>query len=139
MKNQLLIEYYHRIIEDLLRITPVFALPPEEGGRSHARCAGHEPRVSEQRIFKTRRTVSSLAVKSATSSPRMPLSFRPLHPAAVAGYAVALPLPPLPWGCSLFGPESPVPRPVPVKFDLSERPERVKGPKRLAALGGFAA
>jgi hypothetical protein len=53
-------------------------------------------------------------------------------------YAAALPLPFLgavPCSDRL----SPVPRPVPAKFHSSERPQRVKGPKRLAALGGFAA
>jgi hypothetical protein len=44
-----------------------------------------------------------------------------------------------PWVSSLFGPVKPVPRPVPAKFPSLERPERVKGPKRLAVLGGKAA
>ena len=67
--------------------------------------------------------------------------FRPLHPATVAGYAAAVPLPffpsldPVP--CS--DRKSPFLVPSLQKQDLSERPERVKGPKRLAALGGKAA
>jgi len=51
---------------------------------------------------------------------------------------VAYRLPPLPTS-SLFEPESPFLVPSLQRFHSSERPERVKGPKRLAALGGEAA